>query len=65
MRLIFLVFINETNTFKKYIEVTHEAPIKMILPLIFLGIGSIFYGFMSRDLMIGLGSLFFNNVFTN
>jgi NADH-ubiquinone oxidoreductase chain 5 len=37
----------------------------MILPLIFLSFGSIFYGFISRDLIIGLGSPFFNNVFTN
>ena len=43
----------------------HEAPIKMILPLIILGFGAIFYGFLSRDLIIGLGSLFFNNVYTN
>jgi len=37
----------------------------MILPLVFLAFGSIFYGFLSRDLIIGLGSTFFNNVFTN
>jgi len=65
IRLILLVFINPTNTFKKHIEVAHEAPIKMILPLIVLSFGSIFYGFCSRDLMIGFGSLFFNNIFTN
>ena len=37
----------------------------MILPLIFLAFGAIFYGFLSRDLVIGLGSTLFNNVFTN
>jgi len=37
----------------------------MIFPLMVLGLGAIFYGYMTRDLMIGLGSLFFNNVHTN
>jgi NADH-ubiquinone oxidoreductase chain 5 len=44
-----------------YIEDIHEAPIKMILPLIFLCFGSIFVGFLTRDLFIGLGSSFFSN----
>jgi len=64
-RLIFLTFVNPVNTFKKYVENSHEAPIKMILPLILLAFGAIFYGFLSRDLMIGLGSLFFNSIHTN
>ena len=37
----------------------------MIIPLIILGLGAIFYGFLSRDLIIGLGSLYFNLVYTN
>jgi proton-translocating NADH-quinone oxidoreductase chain L len=64
-RLVFLTFVNPTNTYKKYIEHAHEAPITMVFPLIILGLGAIFYGFLSRDLVIGLGSLFFNNVHTN
>jgi NADH-ubiquinone oxidoreductase chain 5 len=60
-RLIFLAFINNTNGYKMYIEDIHEAPIKMVLPLIFLSFGSIFIGFLTRDLFIGLGSSFFNN----
>jgi NADH-ubiquinone oxidoreductase chain 5 len=64
-RLLFLTFINPTNTFKIYIESAHEADLKMIFPLIVLGLGSIFYGFLSRDLIIGLGSLFFNLTYTN
>lgn len=64
-RLLFLTFINSTNSFKSSIQVAHEADIKMIIPLICLGLGAIFYGFLTRDLMIGLGSLFFNNVYTN
>jgi NADH-ubiquinone oxidoreductase chain 5 len=64
-RLLFLTFINPTNSFKSSIQSAHEADIKMIIPLIFLGLGAIFYGFLSRDLMIGLGSLFYNNTYTN
>lgn len=63
-RLLFLTFINSTNAFKSSIQVAHEADIKMIIPLICLGLGAIFYGFFTRDLMIGLGSLFFNNTYT-
>ena len=64
-RLLFLTFINPTNTFKAYIQEAHEGDFKMIFPLIFLGLGAIFYGFLSRDLIIGLGSLFFNQTYTN
>jgi NADH-ubiquinone oxidoreductase chain 5 len=64
-RLLFLTFINPTNTFKAYIQGAHEADIKMIIPLIILGLGAIFYGFITRDLIIGLGSLFFNQTHTN
>ena len=58
-------YIAQSFTYKKYIEHAHEAPITMVFPLIILGLGAIFYGFLSRDLVIGLGSLFFNNVHTN
>jgi len=64
-RLVFLTFVNKPNSYKTYIEHAHEAPLTMIFPLMVLGLGAIFYGYMTRDLMIGLGSLFYNNVHTN
>jgi NADH-ubiquinone oxidoreductase chain 5 len=64
-RLVYLTFFNPTNTFKAYIHGAHEADLKMIFPLIVLGLGAIFYGFLTRDLVIGLGSLFFNQTTTN
>jgi len=64
-RLVFLTFINPVNSFKSYIQQAHEAPITMILPLLILSFGAIFYGYLTRDLMIGLGSLFFNNIYTS
>ena len=64
-RLVFLTFINPVNSYKKYLEGAHDAPFTMIFPLMVLALGAIFYGFLSRDLIIGLGSLFFNNIHTN
>jgi NADH-ubiquinone oxidoreductase chain 5 len=37
----------------------------MLIPLFTLGLGAIFYGFLTRDLVIGLGSFYFNAVYTN
>jgi NADH-ubiquinone oxidoreductase chain 5 len=64
-RLVFLTFVNPINSYKNYIESAHEAPITMIFPLAVLSLGAIFYGYITRDLMIGLGSLFYNNIHTN
>jgi len=61
-RLFFLTFVNPTNSFKFYIERAHEASIVMIFPLLILSIGSIFIGFLTRDLVIGLGSHYFNAI---
>ena len=58
-RLIFLTFINNSNSNKVYVENAHEAPIAMILPLMFLAFGSIFWGFFSKDLFVGVGTSFF------
>jgi NADH-ubiquinone oxidoreductase chain 5 len=41
-RLLFLTFINDTNTYKKYIDHAHDAPILMVFPLLFLSLGAIF-----------------------
>jgi len=41
-RLLFLTFINPTNTYKSYIQQAHEAPFTMVFPLMVLGVGAIF-----------------------
>jgi NADH-ubiquinone oxidoreductase chain 5 len=64
-RLVFLTFINKTNVYKKYIDHAHDAPIRMVFPLMVLALGAIFWGFLSRDLMIGLGSPAFGNSLYN
>jgi len=64
-RLVFLTFINKTNVFKSYIPHMHDAPIRMVIPLMVLAFGAIFVGFFSRDLFIGLGTTFFGNSIMN
>jgi NADH-ubiquinone oxidoreductase chain 5 len=60
-RLLYLTFINKTNSYKSYILKAHEAPVRMVLPLVFLCIGSIVAGYFGRDLFIGLGTPVFSN----
>ena len=61
MRLSFLTFLSEPNGFKPIIIGAHDSPIKMALPLFILAFPSIFIGYLSRDLFIGLGTGFWNN----
>jgi NADH-ubiquinone oxidoreductase chain 5 len=61
IRLIYLTFLNETNAFKNVIKNAHDAPFKMSLPLFFLSFGSIFVGYFSKDMFIGLGTDFWSN----
>jgi proton-translocating NADH-quinone oxidoreductase chain L len=47
-----------TNSFKQSLSHAHDAPLLMALPLIFLALGSIFVGYLGKDMMIGLGTDF-------
>ena len=60
-RLIFLVFLNKPNGFKKHFEGVHEPTLFMLLPLILLALGSVFFGFFFKEFFLGLGSGFFRN----
>nr|YP_009446429.1 NADH dehydrogenase subunit 5 [Ancoracysta twista]ATY40917.1 NADH dehydrogenase subunit 5 [Ancoracysta twista] len=60
-RLIYLTFINKTNSHKSLIEGAHDAPIIMAIPLMILAVGSIFVGYVTKDLMIGLGTTFWSH----
>jgi len=61
IRLSFLTFLSEPNGFKPIILGAHDSPIKMALPLFILVFPSIFIGYCSRDLFIGIGTAFWNN----
>ena len=54
-RLIFKTFHGTFNNKKLKIEEIHESPMVMLIPLIVLAIGSIFAGFLFKDLFIGHG----------
>lgn len=60
-RLLYLTFIADTNAYKSFIKNAHDAPLIMALPLIFLAFGSIFIGYLTRDMIIGLGTNFWGN----
>ena len=60
-RLLFLTFLGPVNSFKASLKDMHEAPQLMAWPLIILAFGSIFVGYMAKDMMIGLGTPFWNN----
>ena len=56
---------NLTSNNLKILASSHEGNIYMTLPLVLLAIFSIFFGFITKDIFIGLGSNFFvdNSIF--
>lgn len=60
-RLIYLTFISGPNGFKNAIQNAHDAPFPMAIPLFVLCLGSIFVGYLTKDLFIGLGTPYWNN----
>ena len=58
MRLIYLTFLNKSNAFRVSIEGAHDMPKVMGYPLIPLVFGSIFVGYIFRDMIIGVGTVF-------
>ena len=68
VKVLYLTFLTNPNgpivNYKKD-HAAHEGDIFMSLPLIILAIFSIFFGYISKDIFIGLGSGFFadNSIF--
>ena len=54
-RLIFKTFHGNYNNKEINIEETHESPLVMLIPLIFLSVGAIFAGFTFKEIFIGHG----------
>lgn len=63
IRLLILTFITKTNAYKQIINKAHDAPLLLGLPLLILSIFSIFIGYFSKDMIVGLGSTFWGNSF--
>jgi NADH-ubiquinone oxidoreductase chain 5 len=55
IRLIYLTFLKPTNSSKIIISHAHESSMVMLLPLLILCFGSIFVGYIAKDLFLGLG----------
>ena len=60
-KLIYMTFLANPNGFKKSVEGVHDAPFPMAFPLVLLSFSSIFIGYLTKDMFIGLGSPFWNN----
>lgn len=58
-RLIFFTFVNNANYNKNI--VIYESSFFLLLPLVILGFGSIFLGYILKDFFIGFGSDSWNN----
>ena len=60
-RLLYLTFLGPSNGSRQSFAHTHDAPLLMAIPLILLAFGSIFVGYVAKDMMIGLGTPFWGN----
>lgn len=65
-RLIYFTFYSKTNNYKVILENIHESSSYMLFSLCFLGLGSIFVGYLTKDIFIGFGNFtFFKSIFNN
>jgi NADH-ubiquinone oxidoreductase chain 5 len=60
-RVFYMTFIYKNNSFRSVITHVHELPWKMALSLSILSLGSIFLGYVAKDLFVGLGTDFWNH----
>jgi NADH-ubiquinone oxidoreductase chain 5 len=65
VKVIYLTFLANPNGSINYYKNAHESDIFISLPLVILAIFSIYFGFITKDIFIGLGSGFFidNSIF--
>lgn len=61
VKVLYLTFLTNPNGPLNNYKNVHESGIYMSLPLVILAIFSIFFGYISKDLFIGLGSSFFSD----
>jgi NADH-ubiquinone oxidoreductase chain 5 len=67
VKVLYLTFLTNPNGPLINYKHAHESDIFMSMPLIILAIFSIFFGYVTKDMFIGLGSNFFidNSLFTH
>jgi proton-translocating NADH-quinone oxidoreductase chain L len=59
-RLFALTFFGETRADTGYASSAHESPKYMAVCLAILAVGSVFFGYVAKDVFIGLGSSFWD-----
>ncbi len=65
VKVLYLTFLTNPNGPIVYYKHAHESDLFISLPLVILAIFSIFFGFITKEIFIGLGSNFFidNSIF--
>jgi NADH-ubiquinone oxidoreductase chain 5 len=61
VKILYLTFLTSPNGSIYYYKNAHEGNIFISLPLIILALFSIYFGFLTKDIYIGLGSGFLDN----
>jgi NADH:ubiquinone oxidoreductase subunit 5 (subunit L)/multisubunit Na+/H+ antiporter MnhA subunit len=61
-RLIYLSFLREIQSSKPVTNQIHESPALITIPLASLAIGSIFLGYCTKDIFVGVGSSYLDHV---
>jgi NADH-ubiquinone oxidoreductase chain 5 len=59
VKVLYLTFLTNPNGTMTYYKNAHEGNLFLSLPLVILALFSIFFGFITKDIFIGLGSNFF------
>jgi NADH-ubiquinone oxidoreductase chain 5 len=59
VKVLYLTFLTNPNGTMTYYKNAHEGNLFLSLPLVILALFSIFFGFITKDVFIGLGSNFF------
>ena len=63
IRLLYLTFLNKNNSQISTINSIHESSWLILFPLLILCIGSIFFGFLAKELFLGANIDTWNNIF--
>jgi len=61
IRLAHLTFLSEPNGYRPVLINAHDSPFRMAFPLAVLAIPSIFIGYLTKDMAIGMGTCFWGN----
>ena len=67
VKVLYLTFLTNPNGSINSYKTAHESDIYMSIPLIILALFSVFFGFLTKDIFIGLGTGFFidNSLYIN